>query len=93
MRKIERTTAFARDFKREKQSGRHANLDSVLSEVVTLLVNDRPLAIKNHDHPLAGEWQGFRECHLRPDLLLIYRKLEEQTLHLVRMGSHSELFD
>jgi len=42
---------------------------------------------------LAGEWHDFRECHLKPDLLLIYRKPDADVLQLVRMGSHSELFD
>jgi mRNA interferase YafQ len=93
MRRIERTTVFARDFKREKRSGRHANIDLLLADALTFLVDDKPLPPMNHDHPLAGEWQDFRECHLRPDLLLIYRKPDAQTLHLVRMGSHSEIFE
>ncbi len=42
--------------------------------------------------PLAGEWRDNRECHLKPDLLLIYRKPDAEVLQLVRMGSHSELF-
>lgn len=40
---------------------------------------------------LSGEWQDFRDCHLRPDLVLIYRKPDEKALELIRMGSHSEL--
>ena len=43
------------------------------------------------DHPLAGRWIGHRECHNHPDLLLIYRKPDAETLELVRLGSHSEL--
>jgi mRNA interferase YafQ len=43
------------------------------------------------DHPLAGEWDDFRDCHVRPDLVLIYRKPDAETLELVRLGSHSEL--
>jgi mRNA interferase YafQ len=50
-----------------------------------------PLPEKNHDHGLGGDWQDHRECHLKPDLLLVYRKYGE-VLQLVRMGSHSELF-
>jgi mRNA interferase YafQ len=43
---------------------------------------------RNADHPLTGEWQDFRDCHIRPDLILIYRKPTVDTLELVRLGSH-----
>lgn len=46
---------------------------------------------RNRDHGLSGNWTGFRECHVKPDLLLIYEK-PEGVLRLVRLGSHSELF-
>jgi mRNA interferase YafQ len=51
-----------------------------------------PLEEKHRDHGLGGNWKGNRECHLKPDLLLIYKLPDEKTLRLVRMGSHSELF-
>jgi mRNA interferase YafQ len=57
-----------------------------------LLGNDQPLAPANRDHVLTGDWVDHRECHVRPDLLLIYRKPDLDTLQLVRLGSHSELF-
>lgn len=60
-------------------------------EVVNLLAADQPLPRRTADHPLSGEWQGFRDCHIRPDLILIYRKPDATTLELVRLGSHSEL--
>ncbi|MGA9964633.1 MAG: type II toxin-antitoxin system YafQ family toxin [Terriglobales bacterium] len=47
---------------------------------------------KTADHPLGGEWRDHRECHLKPDLLLIYRKPNADLLQLIRLGSHSELF-
>jgi mRNA interferase YafQ len=47
---------------------------------------------KHRDHGLSGEWIDHRECHLKPDLLLIYRKPDAEILQLVRLGSHSELF-
>jgi mRNA interferase YafQ len=47
---------------------------------------------KNRDHPLAGEWRDYRELHVKPDLLLIYRKPGPSIVQLVRLGSHSELF-
>jgi mRNA interferase YafQ len=93
MRRIEYTNAFRRDHKREKRSGYRCDLDSFISNVVSLLADDKPLPEKNRDHALTGEWQDFPECHLKPDLLLIYRKPDAEILQLVRMGSHSELFD
>jgi mRNA interferase YafQ len=92
MRTIERTNSFRRDFKREKKGQHRSDLDSSLSETVMLLARDESLPSKNRDHALAGEWADHRECHLRPDLLLIYRKPNAEVLQLVRLGSHSELF-
>jgi len=92
MRRIERTGAFRRDFKREKRGQYRREIDSLVSEVVSLLAEDRPLSEKNRDHSLSGQWDDHRECHLKPDLLLIYRKPDAEVLQLVRMGSHSELF-
>lgn len=90
MRTIERTTAFKRDFKRLKR-GRHRDLDQELADLVQWLADDTALPARNRDHALSGQWSGYRECHVRPDLLLIYRKREE-LLQLIRLGSHSELF-
>lgn len=92
MRAIRRTTTFKRDFKREK-SGQHGKrLDDLLRGVLAQLVADIPLPAANRDHPLTGEWADYRDCHLRPDLVLIYGKPDRGTLDLVRLGSHSELF-
>ena len=93
MRRIERINAFRRDFKREKRGQHRRDVESLLTLAVSLLSEDKPLLEKNRDHALAGEWNDFRECHLKPDLLLIYRRLDPDVLQLVRMGSHSELFD
>ncbi len=91
MREVKYTTRFKRDYKRE-QSGRHSKqLDALLMEVVNLLAADTPLARRNFDHPLSGEWSDHRDCHIRPDLVLIYRKPDDDSLELVRLGSHSEL--
>ena len=92
MRRIERTTDFRRDFKREK-AGRHRRvLDALVMGAVTLLADDKPLPPANEDHPLTGDWKDHRDCHLKPDLVLIYRKPSAEVLQLVRLGSHSELF-
>jgi mRNA interferase YafQ len=66
-------------------------LDRLLDEVAKLLVADIPLPVRNFDHALSGEWADFRDCHLRPDLILIYRKSDEKSLELARSGTHSEL--
>lgn len=91
MRTIKRTTQFKRDYKRESK-GLHAKvLERELRAVVSLLISDTPLPVKYRDHPLSGEWKDFRDCHVRPDLVLIYRKPDAHTLELLRLGSHSEL--
>lgn len=92
MRKIEPTTAFRRDFRREKKGPLGNRLDALVENVVTLLATDQPLPPSLRDHALSGEWQDFRDCHVRPDLVLIYRKPDADTLQLVRLGSHAELF-
>ena len=72
-------------------------LDAILVPVLQALACDQELKLKLHqrDHDLTGNWSGYRECHLKPDLLLVYRKYETeeaQVLYLARLGSHSELF-
>ncbi len=91
MRTINHTTQFKRDYRREKKSGHHKKLDHDLLTIMNLLVVDKPLARRNYDHPLTGEWDDHRDCHIKPDLVLIYRKPDDDTLELVRLGSHSEL--
>ena len=91
MRTIRYTTRFKRDYKREK-SGRHGKtLDAELMDVVNLLAADTRLPHRNFDHQLSGEWADHRDCHIKPDLVLIYRKPDAENLELVRLGSHSEL--
>ncbi len=91
MREVRYTARFKRDYRREK-SGRHGNkLDALLMEVVNLLADDTLLPRRNFDHSLSGEWNDHRDCHIRPDLVLIYRKPDDESLELVRLGSHSEL--
>ena len=92
MRTIEWTTAFKRDFKKAMATPRHRDVASLLEQVTNLLAADEPLAEKCRDHVLSGEYAKHRECHLKPDLLLIYKKPDETTLRFVRLGSHSDLF-
>lgn len=91
MRRIERTNQFKRDFKREKKST--PRLEDMLFPVIEMLLKDEPLPERFRDHGLSGSWSGFRDCHVRPDLVLIYAKFSPGTLTLTRLGSHSELFD
>ena len=92
MRTIEWTTAFKRDFKRIRATPRHQNIETLLPAVIERLSSDEPLEPRQHDHNLGGNWKDHRECHLKPDLLLIYTLPDPVTLRLVRMGSHSDLF-
>ncbi len=91
MRDVKYTRRFRRDYRREKSGMRSKQLDALLMEVVNLLTADAPLPRRNFDHALSGEWSDCRDCHVRPDLVLIYRKPDGDSLELVRLGSHSEL--
>ncbi len=92
MRTIERSTAFNRDYKREAKGRHQASLDTDLVPILMALANDKPLQPRYRDHDLSGDWAGYRDCHIKPDLLLIYRKHDANILRLARLGSHSELF-
>ncbi len=92
MRTIEWSNAFKRDFKRVCKGSRYKKIDLILSTVTDMLVSDQPLSKKYSDHALSNNWKDYRECHLFPDLLLIYKLVGTKTLRLVRLGSHSELF-
>jgi len=91
MRRIERTTQFKRDFKREMKGRHRQTLIEDFPRIVGILANDGVLDGNCRDHELKGEWKDHRDCHVRPDLLLLYRKPDADTLQLVRIGSHSEL--
>ena len=91
MRTIRRTARFKKDYKREAKGRHRATLDEDLRKAVLLLANDATVPPNYRDHPLTGEWKYFRDCHVKPDLVLIYHKSDAGTLDLVRLGSHSEL--
>jgi mRNA interferase YafQ len=75
-----------------KYKPRHRDLDALLGMIGNLLAVDEGLEAKYRDHVPGGEYTGHRECHLKPDLLLIYKKPDAAPLRYVRIGSHSELF-
>ncbi|WP_084215326.1 type II toxin-antitoxin system YafQ family toxin [Sphingomonas sp. Ant20] len=89
MREIEYTGKFKRDYKREKRTD--PDLADVLQPVLELLAADATLPERLADHGLSGAWKGFRDCHIKPDLVLVYEK-PEGILSLARLGSHSEVF-
>jgi mRNA interferase YafQ len=91
MRTLSRTSQFKKDFKRESRGRYRQILDDELRIVLGLLLADTTLPPRYRDHALTGDWAGFRDCHLRPDLVLIYSKPDDHTVALVRIGSHSEL--
>lgn len=83
-------TLFKKDFKRIKKRGYDI---SRLEKIVELLANEVPLPEQFKDHNLSGNYNGFRECHIAPDWLLIYQvNNNELVLVLSRTGSHSDLF-
>jgi mRNA interferase YafQ len=91
MRTIEWTSQFKRDYKREGKGQHRKTLNVDLFPVVEALANDQLLELRYRDHTLTGDWQDHRDCHIKPDLVLIYQKPDGDTLRLVRLGSHSEL--
>lgn len=92
MRRIERTHAFKRDFRRCSATPKHRDLEPKLRELLALLAVDKPLPEHYRDHPLSGNCVDHRDCHVKPDLVLIYSRPDPHTLLLARSGSHSELF-
>ena len=91
MRTIRITKRYKKDYKREMKGQFRNTLDEDLEAIIPVLAGDADLALKYRDHELSGDWTDHRECHVKPDLLLIYRKPDDDTLELVRIGSHSEL--
>ncbi|WP_375612165.1 MULTISPECIES: type II toxin-antitoxin system YafQ family toxin [unclassified Bartonella] len=91
MRTIERTTIFKCDFKREMKGRYRHLLDTDLRQIIAALANDQPLEPRYHDHALTGNWSNYRDCHIRPYLVLIYRLIGQDRLILARLGSHSKL--
>lgn len=91
MRKIETSTRFKQDLKRVLKGRHGAALFAELDLIVDQLLNDLQLQPRYKDHPLSGNWKNHRDCHIKPDLVLIYMKPDDETLVLQRLGSHSEL--
>lgn len=86
--RITQTTQFKKDIKKQTKRGKDLQK---LKEVIELLAVGETLPEKNRDHSLTGDWIGWRDCHLEPDWLLIY-KISPDELILGRTGTHSDLF-
>jgi mRNA interferase YafQ len=87
---IEKTNSFKRDYKLIKKRGYKIDL---LREVITILADGGTLPAKCRDHELKGKYTGYHECHITPDWLLIYKKVDRiLVLSLTRTGTHSDLF-
>lgn len=88
--KVVPTALFRKEYKRAMK--RHLPIE-LLDRIIADLSLGVPLPEKNRDHALSGDWIGYRECHILPDWLLIYR-LEDDilVLTLTRTGTHSDLF-
>jgi mRNA interferase YafQ len=91
MRTIKQSTQFKRDLKREAKGSHRAALAQDFILIIRALADDVPLPEKYRDHALTGDWKDHRDCHIKADLVLIYRKLDDDVLQLVRIGTHSEL--
>ena len=79
---------FKKDVKRTGKRGKDM---AKLRAVILLLIEDTPFEPRHRDHPLKGEWHGYRDLHVEPDWVLIY-KLSETEPFLARTGTHSDLF-
>ena len=90
MRTIRSSTDFKKDFRKLKKQNIKL-LNQRFEFVISQLIHDIPLDAKFKDHALIGNWKGFRECHIFPDVLLIYKKCKNEVL-LAKIGSHSNLF-
>ena len=88
MREVVRSTAFKKDIKRAEKRGKDV---AKLKVIILLLLEDKPLETRHRDHPLKGDWIGYRDLHIEPDWLLLYRVAETE-LMLARTGTHSDLF-
>ena len=87
---VKLTTTFKKDYKMAMKRGRKLEL---LDKVITTLALGENLPNENRDHDLHGNWKGYRECHIQPDWLLIYKiNKGELLLTAYRTGSHSDLF-
>lgn len=83
-----RTSAFKADVKRQQKRGKDM---TKLKTLITLLVDEEDIPAEYEDHPLQGNWRGYRDAHMEGDWILIYR-VEGEDLRLARTGTHQDIF-
>ncbi|MGC8535157.1 MAG: type II toxin-antitoxin system YafQ family toxin [Rhizomicrobium sp.] len=83
------SSRFKRDIRKAEKRGKDMRK---LKTVLSLLLEQTPLPVSYKDHPLKGDWKGWRDLHIEPDWLLLYR-IDGDELQLARTGTHSDLFD
>lgn len=88
---MSRNIILSSQFKRDIKKQYLELATSAWAEVLGCLLDDTQLAVKYKDHALAGNWAGCRDCHIKPDLVLIYEK-RDNDLVLIRLGSHAAVF-
>ena len=89
MRKIEFSTRFRRDYKLCQKQGKDMNK---LHIVLKILESGEPIPEKYRDHPLSNNWKGYRDLHIEPDWVLVYKEIGETVVVVVTTGSHARLF-
>ena len=91
MLEIYQTSSFKKDRRRELKNPNNKDLDLRVVEILFLLINQKPVPSRFKLHRLKGNYSGYLECHVKPDLLMIFR-IETKRVYLYRLGSHSNLF-
>ncbi len=89
MKNLKPTSQYKKDYKRYRKKPTKIKK---LFDILELLKNDKPIPEENRPHPLTGNYRGHMECHIEGDFLLIWMDPNSDTISLVRLGSHSELF-
>lgn len=90
MKKLRFSHQFKKDFKRYRGMPKRV---AELNRILNILAAGNPIPSENYPHVLSGEYRGCFECHIGPDFLLIWKDEVEDVIYVLRLGSHSELFD
>ncbi|HEX3754477.1 MAG TPA: type II toxin-antitoxin system YafQ family toxin [Rhizomicrobium sp.] len=90
-REVAHAKAFQKDWERYYRAGKY-DLNRAKEVMMLLIANAGPLGAEWLEHPLGGDWEGFQECHIGGDFLLIYQ-LTATKVVFTRLGTHAELFE
>ena len=92
MRHVVESRPYRKDLRRAGKGRYSKVVDEELPEIIDALADDILLPVSYRDHQLHGVWEGSRECHVKPDFLLVYTYIDDDILKLERLGSHAEFF-